>query len=480
LSEKDADIISMDFPDYVEEYPPFPDVKTDIPFAEGKEEVYRRNRLIAAEEQAKQLAEEEKEKARRKAELENMYLEATETSRSPELLRKSIGADIKAKAIVITAVAALIVMMLLTFIDSLKTDNVSVSVGHEEYAAENAAPLVPVTYTETQAESEPERMHTKHSIVSIEPFEYEGESLFRVAAKFTAENTGEKDFSLIERDIRLRYGMFGSIEPFDWECGYSFGENKCVYIPQGEKETFTLYYAVDGDKLGDISGFVYKKHTDEEYAENAVNSGYIHDFELELTDKEEQLVSEAAPLYSEAASSAAAETEKETEAVTELPARQPAVPFEEQQGAVVYNTDALSFKFSVSSEPIYIDSEYFADKYTVDVSVRNLTADEYMIIADNFYVPRDGKKDYILSQAGYDESTTYFTSWSKWGDSEEWTQSPIAFGFDNESSCRFTLVFSLSPGEKLSVLGYDRDHGWGEAKARDFEFMPEDFEVEME
>ncbi len=475
MSEKDADIISMDFPDYVEEYPPFPDVKMELPFAEGKEEVYRRNRLIAAEEQAKQLAEEEKKKAERKAELENMYLEAAETNRSPGRFRKSLGADKKATAVLITAIAALIAILLVSFAKPNYDEGIG---GAAEYAEESEAPLVSVTYTAAQAESEPERMHTKHAIASIEPFEYEGESLFKVAAKFTAENIGDKDFSLIERDIRLRYGMFGSIEPFDWECGYTFGENKCVYIPQGEKETFTLYYAVDGDRLEDISGFVYKKHTDEEYAENAVNSGYIHDFELELTDEEKWLVSEKAQLYSEAVSSAA-EAEEETEAVTEVTARQPAVPFEEEQGAVVYNTGALSFKFAVSSEPIYIDSEYFADKYIVDVSVRNLTADEYMIIADNFYVPRDGKKDYILSPVGYDESTTYFTSWSRWGDSEEWTRSPIAFGFDNESSCRFTLVFSLSPGEKLSVLGYDRDHGWGEAKAGDFEFMPEDFEVEM-
>lgn len=361
--DKETDVISMDFPEYEEGYPPLPDVTAELPFAEGKEEVYRRNRLIAAEERVKQLAEEEKKKADRKAELENMYMEAAKANHSPGRLRKSSGADKKAAAVIKIAVAAMIAMVLSFSIGSIRPDNDGAVT---EYAESEAV-------------------------------------------------------QVLETSAAVRTEVSAAVE-----------------LTLEEKQS-------DAETEADTA----------------------------------EAVSEPAEV-SEAASEE--ETEAVTEAVTEadeVTARQPAVPFEEEQGAVVYNTDALSFKFVVSSEPIYIDSEYFGGRYAVDVSVRNLTADEYMIIANNFYVPRDGKNDYILSQSGYDESTTYFTSWQRHDDSEEWTRSPIAFGFDDENSCGFTLEFTLSPGEELYVLGYDRDHGWGEAKAGDFEFMPEDFEAEI-
>lgn len=50
--QEDPDIVEMDFPPYVEEYSPFPDVEIDFNFEENKEEIYRRNRIIAAKEQA--------------------------------------------------------------------------------------------------------------------------------------------------------------------------------------------------------------------------------------------------------------------------------------------------------------------------------------------------------------------------------------------------------------------------------------------
>lgn len=352
--DNEYDVIEMDFPGYEEEYPPFPDVTAELPFAEGKEEVYRRNRLIAAEEQAKQLAEDEKKKADRKAELENMYLEAAETNRRR---RKNHGADKRSVAVITVAAVAFLAIFLVYAVNEV----ISVSSDHDvvkEYAD------IMTVYTETS-----------------------------VRAERGAE----------------------------------------------EKKPETEAVVTEAEAVEEVT---------------------------EAAETETEVMKAAA--------------ETTAEAATEVSARQPAVPFEEEQGAVVYNTGALSFKFAASSEPIYIETEYFGDRYTVDVSVGNLTADEYMIIASNFYVPRDGKNDYILSQSGYDESTTYFSSWQRSGDSEEWTRSPIAFGFDNESSCRFTLEFTLSPGEKLSALGYDRDRGWGKAKAGDFEFMPEDFEVEME
>lgn len=50
--QEDPDIVEMDFPPYVEEYSPFPDVEIDFNFEDNKEEIYRRNMIIAAKEQA--------------------------------------------------------------------------------------------------------------------------------------------------------------------------------------------------------------------------------------------------------------------------------------------------------------------------------------------------------------------------------------------------------------------------------------------
>lgn len=73
---KDYDVIEMDFPEYEESYPALAEAETDISFILNKEEVYKRNRIIAAEKQAEQLVSEEKAKEKRRAEFENIYKEA--------------------------------------------------------------------------------------------------------------------------------------------------------------------------------------------------------------------------------------------------------------------------------------------------------------------------------------------------------------------------------------------------------------------
>ena len=48
--DKDNDVVKIDFPEYEESSFPFPDVKTDGSFAENKDEIFRRNMIIAAKE----------------------------------------------------------------------------------------------------------------------------------------------------------------------------------------------------------------------------------------------------------------------------------------------------------------------------------------------------------------------------------------------------------------------------------------------
>ena len=49
MNTEDNDIVKIDLPPYEEEQSPFPDVETEVSFEENKEEIYRRNIELAAE-----------------------------------------------------------------------------------------------------------------------------------------------------------------------------------------------------------------------------------------------------------------------------------------------------------------------------------------------------------------------------------------------------------------------------------------------
>lgn len=74
--QTDTDIVEMDFPPYVEEHSPFPDVEIDFNFEDNKEEIYLRNNELAKEIEAKLAAEEARKIAAKKAEFEKIYNDA--------------------------------------------------------------------------------------------------------------------------------------------------------------------------------------------------------------------------------------------------------------------------------------------------------------------------------------------------------------------------------------------------------------------
>lgn len=76
MNNEDYDVIEMDFPPYVEEYSPFPDVEPDFNFEDNKEEIYLRNIELAKEMNARLAAEEARKVAAKKAEFEKMYNDA--------------------------------------------------------------------------------------------------------------------------------------------------------------------------------------------------------------------------------------------------------------------------------------------------------------------------------------------------------------------------------------------------------------------
>lgn len=72
----DPDIVEMNFPPYVEEQSPFPDVETDFNFYENKDEIYLRNIELVKEMNEKAAANEARMVAAKKAEFERIYSDA--------------------------------------------------------------------------------------------------------------------------------------------------------------------------------------------------------------------------------------------------------------------------------------------------------------------------------------------------------------------------------------------------------------------
>ena len=120
----DNDIVEMDFPAYAEDDHAIPDVPPEASFAENKEEIYRRNRLLAADMQAKELAviaEEEKAIAAKAAKIEELYKE----SAAAENYSRSMKIIFAVLAVMFAVVIAVVAILSMQMLGSFK--NVSVS-----------------------------------------------------------------------------------------------------------------------------------------------------------------------------------------------------------------------------------------------------------------------------------------------------------------------------------------------------------------
>ncbi|MCH5193941.1 MAG: hypothetical protein J1F11_08275 [Oscillospiraceae bacterium] len=174
MSEKrsDHDVLEIDLPAYEEDSFAVPDIEPESSFAENKEEIYRRNRLIAADMQTKELtalAEEEKARADKKAELEELYIEsaaAVNYHRSIKIIFSVLSVMF---SVVITVLVILFVQM------SGNKENVSVFADAEEVIAAEAE-------SEEVSASENEEVTTAQAVTSekedvIEPFVNDGSAL---------------------------------------------------------------------------------------------------------------------------------------------------------------------------------------------------------------------------------------------------------------------------------------------------------------
>ena len=110
----DPDIVKLDLPPYVEEYSPFPDVEPDFNFEDKKEEIYLRNRIIAAQEQVKLLKEEERKRLEKQEKFREMTEAAKAADRAVRTAKKNQYWDklvLPVSIITICAIISLIVVL---------------------------------------------------------------------------------------------------------------------------------------------------------------------------------------------------------------------------------------------------------------------------------------------------------------------------------------------------------------------------------
>lgn len=114
MSTEDPDIVEMDFPPYVEEQSPFPDVEPDFNFEDNKEEIYLRNRIIAAQEQVKLLKEEERKRLEKQEKFREMTQAAKTADRAVMAAKRKRHWDklvLPVSIITICAIISLIVVL---------------------------------------------------------------------------------------------------------------------------------------------------------------------------------------------------------------------------------------------------------------------------------------------------------------------------------------------------------------------------------
>lgn len=172
------DVVKMDFPPYEEEYPALPEPEvTEEPFYKIKEEVYRRNRAIAAEQQTALLKEEE----RRKAEKREQFREMLEKSKSPAPALPKLRINGLALSIAVIAVFGI-------FIANVRKTKASADAAVSEAFASEVIQYMEterINYTQvvTSETSAAEQDSSKFTAAAVrEPFEENGLYIYNTAA----------------------------------------------------------------------------------------------------------------------------------------------------------------------------------------------------------------------------------------------------------------------------------------------------------
>ncbi len=225
--DKKTDVISMDFPEYEEEYSPFPDVKTELPFAEGKDKVYDRNIRLA---EKMELAEIGKVKAVRQKAHKRRKLPSFRESEKRQLILAA------------TVIIALVVIAA-AFSDSPGTDS------EEFYDFEYPAKFEYVNSLEnTEVEQHLEK---------LEKIPYQFSDCRVITVRFTVKNNGSNTIGITPADISADFGTGELIAPET-----DFYKQTVFVVKSGEQAEFSLTYTLYNvgnlnEMLAGLKGFYY-------------------------------------------------------------------------------------------------------------------------------------------------------------------------------------------------------------------------------
>lgn len=207
MDEK-TDVISMDFPEYEEEYSPFPNVITEFPFAESKEEVYDRNIRLA---EKMELAEIRKEEAVRKRKHKRKRLPSFRESEKRQLI---LAATVVIALVVITA----------AFSDSPKTNS------EEYYDFESPA--------EYEYVDSLENIEVEQHLEKLENHFYSSTGLWDITIRFTVKNNGSNTVGITPADFLADFESDNLKKP---ETDFYWGT--VFIVKSGEQAEFTLTYS---------------------------------------------------------------------------------------------------------------------------------------------------------------------------------------------------------------------------------------------
>ena len=156
--------------------------------------------------------------------------------------------------------------------------------------------------------------------------------------------------------------------------------------------------------------------------------------------------------------------EEITEEATEIPVeilKTTAVrePFEESGTALVYNTEAMSYRF----EPKYTPNQYDQLRLTINVTIKNLTDYDYAVVP-NFFMTLGESQIYTYRNSDEQRASTYdYSTRSKYLKTEEleggeWVESGhefSAYDFDENHLFSLTLDFDAREIGVFENFKYD-------------------------
>lgn len=460
--KKDNDVLMMELPEYEEEISPFAEVETqEISFVVNKEEIYKRNRLIAAEEKLKQLDEAEKVKEDKRAEMDNIYTEAME-SRTIGITKKALGIIVAASVLsllLIVIVANMItvperkiiedtaVVQELTYAVSTEAAEAATDEGKavtEVAVEEEKTPLIPPLEADNgQTVYTDDNISIMAEIDGIRPVRYYpaykkdpyiDENDYVMLINFTVKNLTDSTnwFTTDRMCLNLSRGRI--IPGYKTNYGSFVNDAKTTFIASGAQTEVLSEYIISAEEMSRIVGFGYVNELVETLSPD------FPDFE-----------------YKDEAFSASAAEKLEFMESDECKTTVVREPLEKADGTTVYNTDTMSYRFA----PRYEAIGNGGIKLIIDVTAKNMTDYGYLILPDNFYLSADGDREYCFLESNYIGELTYFSGSYRYGDNGEWHEgNSIAFAFDEDNLCSFTLTGYISEGDAYDSFGFESNRGW--------------------